>query len=197
MQKPFFHVEPNFFWLNRFEWPKIMMLIKTQTQLFIVFISFVLQTRNKIAFQFPLSVNLTFPPLSFSSALICSQQQFEADRKYVLTLQECSLAPLSCGIIATVKTYTYQTACSSNPFSVQFKVHCFWMCSQLLENSGCDMLSWWENFGHSMLRWWPWQLDNLINVPVLCKLLSTCFRCCVRSYSQKQQLHWQLSWGSF
>lgn len=153
-----------------------------------------------MAFQFIPSINFTFPPLSLSFAMILSQQQLEADRKCVPTLQECFLAPLSCVVIVTVKTYTHQTmpkACSSNPLSVQFKVNCVWMCSQLLQNSSWNMLSWWENFRPSMLRWWPRQLDNLINVLVLSKLLSTCFKCCVRSYSQKQQLHWRSSRGSF
>lgn len=100
----------------------------------------------------------------------------------------------SCVVIVTVKTNTHQTmpkAFSSNPLSVQFKVSCVWMCSQLPQNSSWDKLSWWENFRPSMLRWWPRQLDNLINVLVLSKQLSTCFRCCVHSYSQEQQLHWR------
>lgn len=152
------------------------------------------KTRNKIAFQFQHSINI-FVVLY----LMCSQQQFDAVIKSVPTLRECPLTPLRRVAIVTVKTYTHQTepkARSSNP-SIQFKVHCFSMYSQLLENSGWDMLSWWENFGPSMLRWWPRQLDNLINVPVLRMLLSTCFRCCVRSYFQKQQLQRRWSWGGF
>lgn len=81
----------------------------------------------KLPFNF--HFQLTSP--SHPSALICSQQQFEADRKYVLTLQECSLAPLSCVVIATVKTYTYQTALQihspSNLWCTVFEcVHSYW-----------------------------------------------------------------------